>query len=193
MNEIIQNMIRRRSVRRYLPQQISSEDLDLILTAGLYAANGGNLQHPRFIVVQNPETLALLNETARKEFMSREIREGQIQNKAIRKAKDNPDYTFTFHAPTLIIAASDRSWPNSMADCAGCLQNMQLAACSLGLGACWVNQIHWLTDTPSMRAIVEGLGMLPEEDVYGSMVVGYAADPLAAPPPRKEGRIIIHR
>jgi nitroreductase len=80
-----------------------------------------------------------------------------------------------------------------MADCAGSLQNMQLAACSLGLGACWVNQVHWLTDVPSMRTILEGLGMLPEENVYGSMVVGYAADPLADPPPRKEGRIIIHR
>ena len=193
MNEIIQNMIRRRSVRRYLPQQISSEDLDLILTAGLYAANGGNLQHPRFIVVQNPETLALLAKTAQQEFKSQELKEGQYKNKSIRAAKASEDYNFMFHAPTLIIVVSDRSWLNSMADSAGCLQNMQLAACSLGLGACWVNQVHWLTDTPSIRTIVEGLGMLPEEDVYGSMVVGYAADPLAAPPPRKEGRIIIHR
>lgn len=193
MNEVIQNMIRRRSVRRYLPQQIDPADLDQILTAGLYAANGGNLQHPRFIVVQDPETLALLAKTAQQEFKSQELKEGQYKNKSIRAAKASEDYNFMFHAPTLIIVVSDRTWLNSMADSAGALQNMQLAACSLGLGACWVNQVHWLTDVPSIRTIVEGLGMLPEEDVYGSMVVGYPADPLPAPPARKEGRIIIHR
>ena len=193
MNEIIQNMIRRRSVRRYLPRQISDEALDAILTAGLYAANGANLQHPRFIAVQNSDTLSLLNKTARAEFMVQEIREGQIKNKAIQKARDNPDYTFTFHAPTLIIAVSDRAWPNSMADCAGAMQNMQLAACSLGLGACWVNQLHWLTDAPAIRAIVEPLGMLAQEDIYASMVVGFPADPLPAPPARKEGRVMLHR
>ena len=193
MNEVIQNMIRRRSVRRYLPQQIDPADLDQILTAGLYAANGGNLQHPRFIVVQDPETLALLAKTAQQEFKSQELKEGQYKNKSIRAAKASEDYNFMFHAPTLIIVVSDRTWLNSMADSAGALQNMQLATCSLGLGACWVNQVHWLTDVPSIRTIVEGLGMLPEEDVYGSMVVGYPADPLPAPPARKEGRIIIHR
>ena len=193
MNEVIQNMIRRRSVRRYLPQQIDPADLDQILTAGLYAANGGNLQHPRFIVVQNPDTLALLAKTAQKEFKSQELKEGQYKNKSIRAAQASEDYNFMLHAPTLIIVVSDRSWLNSMADSAGSLQNMQLAACSLGLGACWVNQLHWLTDIPSIRTIVEGLGMLPEEDIYGSMVVGVPADPLAAPPPRKEGRIIFHR
>lgn len=193
MNEVLETIIRRRSVRRYLPQQIDSASLDHILTAGLYAANGGNHQHSRLIAVQDPEILSLLAETARKEFMVQQIREGQIKNKAIRKAKDDPDYNFMFHAPTLVIVVSPRAWPNSMADSAGALQNMQLAACSLGLGACWVNQLHWLTDAPPIRAIVEGLGMLPEEDIYGSMVVGFPAGPLPDPPPRKDGRVILHR
>ena len=193
MNEVIQTMIRRRSVRRYLPQQIDDVSLDRILTAGLYAANGGNLQHPRFIVVQDPDILSLLARTAQEEFASQELKEGQYKNKSIRAAKASKEYNFLFHAPTLIIVVSDRSWLNSMADSAGSLQNMQLAACSLGLGACWVNQLHWLTDVASIRAIVEGLGMLPEEDIYGSMVVGLPADPLPPPPPRKEGRVILHR
>ena len=48
MNEIIDVMVKRRSIRHYLAKQISNDDLNCILTAGLYAANGGNLQHPRW-------------------------------------------------------------------------------------------------------------------------------------------------
>lgn len=193
MNNMIEAILSRRSVRCYLPQQIAPEDLDIILTAGLYAANGGNLQHPRLIAVQDPEILALLVRTVRDELSSQEIIAGQYKNKSIKAAKDSEDYNFLFHAPTLIIVVSDRDWGNSMADSAGCLQNMQLAAHSLGLGACWVNQLHWLTDAPSIRGIVENLGMLNKEDIYGSMVVGFPAAQLPAPPPRKPGRIIIHR
>lgn len=192
MNDIINAMINRRSIRHYCPKQISSDALDCILTAGLYAANGGNLQHPRFIAIQKPEILSNLAKTVREELMLQEIKEGQYKNKSIKAARDSKDYNFLFHAPTLIIVVSDRSWSNSMADSAGCLQNMQLAAYSLGLGACWVNQLHWLTDVPSIRNIVESLGMFPEEDIYGSMTVGFPAKPLPAPPLRKKGRVIVH-
>ena len=117
--------------------------------------------------MQDPEILSNLVKTVREELMIQEIKEGQYTNKSIKAAQASEDYNFLFHAPTLIIVISDRSWGNSMADSASCLQNMQLAAYSLELGACWVNQLHWLTDTPSIRKIVEGLGMSPEEDIYG--------------------------
>lgn len=193
MNEVIQTMVRRRSVRRYLPQQIDDSALDDILTAGLYAANGGNLQHPRFIIVQAPELLDRFVRTTREALSVQEIKEGQYKNKSIRAARASRDYNFMFHAPTLILAVSDRSWGNSMADSASALQNMQVAACSLGLGACWVNQLHWLTDDPAIRAIAEGLGMLPEEDIYGSLAVGYPANPLPDPPVRRDGRLVFCR
>lgn len=193
MNEIIQAMVNRRSIRRYLPQQISREDLESILTAGLYAANGGNLQTPRFIAVQDQKLLSQLAKTVQEAFKQQEIIEGQYKNKSIRAAKASEDYNFMFHAPTLIVVVSDRAWGNSMADSAGCLQNMQLAAYSLGLGACWVNQLHWLTEAQPVRTMLEGLGMRPEEDICGSMVVGIPAGPLPSPPPRKDGRVIICR
>lgn len=193
MNEVIQTMVRRRSVRRYLPQQIDDSALDDILTAGLYAANGGNLQHPRFIIVQAPELLDRFVRTTREALSVQEIKEGQYKNKSIRAARASQDYNFMFHAPTLILAVSDRSWGNSMADSASALQNMQVAACSLGLGACWVNQLHWLTDDPAIRAIAERLGMLPEEDIYGSLAVGYPANPLPDPPVRRDGRLVFCR
>ena len=193
MNEVIQAMVCRRSIRRYLPKQIDDSALNDILTAGLYAANGGNLQHPRFLIIQAPKLLDEYVRIVREGLMALEIKEGQYKNKSILAARASQDYNFMFHAPTLILVVSDRSWSNSMADSAGALQNMQLAAHALGLGACWVNQLHWLTDDPAVRTMTEGLGMRLEEDIYGSLVVGYPADPLPAPPARREGRLVFCR
>lgn len=43
----------------------------------------------------------------------------------------------------VISAVAPRDYDNAMADCAMALENVQLAAAALGLGACWANQPHW--------------------------------------------------
>lgn len=190
MNQTINTILKRRSIRSYLPRQIDDEQLNLILEAGLYASNGGNHQYTRFIVIQSPTVLEQLNTIIKEEFASRQLIDGVYQNKTILKARQE-GYNFMYHAPTLISAVSLREHGNSMADCANALENMQLAATSLGLGACWVNQPHWLTDFTLIRNVFISLGMKENEDIFGSVAVGYPACPWPKPTPRKEGRVII--
>jgi nitroreductase len=80
---------------------------------------------------------------------------------------------------------------NSMADSANALENMQIAATALGLGACWVNQLHWLTENKALRDYLEPLGLKQDEDVFGSIVVGHPDQPLPKPSARKEGRVVM--
>ena len=50
-----------------------------------------------------------------------------------------------------------------------------LAACSVGLGSCWVNQFRWLSDNPVMMATLHQVCHIPlEEKVCGGMVLGVA-------------------
>lgn len=44
MNETLQTIKARRSVRAYMEQQVSAEDLNLILEAATYAPNGMHLE-----------------------------------------------------------------------------------------------------------------------------------------------------
>ena len=44
MNEALQNMLTRRSCRKYKPEQIKDEELDAILEAGVYAPTGRGAQ-----------------------------------------------------------------------------------------------------------------------------------------------------
>lgn len=192
MNEIIQGILDRRSIRKYTGQSVSPQDLDLILQCGLYAASGGNHQSARFTVVQNREILDQLICLVREAFLNMTPVEGMYQNIAIRNAHNRPDsYDFTFHAPVLIIVTAPTGWPNGMADSASALQNMQVAASALGLGACWVNQLHWLTENHAVRAHLSSYGIRSDEEIYGSMVLGHPAATKPSPAPRKEGRVTI--
>ena len=194
MNETIQTILNRRSIRKYTEEAVSPEDLELVLQCGLYAASGGNHQESRFIVLANRGILDELICLVRSEFLKMTPEAGQYKNKAIINARNRPDsYDFTFHAPALIIVTAPAGWPNGMADSASALQNMQVSAAALGLGACWVNQLHWLTDHPVIREHLAQFGFRPDEDIYGSMVLGHPAIPRPAPPPRKEGRVTIIR
>ena len=51
MNETIENLKTRRSIRKFKNEQISDEDLKTILEAGTYAPTGRGLQSPKIVVV----------------------------------------------------------------------------------------------------------------------------------------------
>lgn len=193
MNDAIQNMLERRSIRAYLPQQIEDEKLKLLLECALYAPTGGNNQTVRYLVLQDPQTLLDLNEVVGRTLRTMELRHNWYANKSIERARKQPDYQFMFNAPTLITAVSLRTHVNSMADSANGLQNIQLAAASLGLGACWINQLRWLNDIIVVRKFLEPLGLTDQDDIFGSVAVGYPAVKAAKPAARKEGRIVLDR
>ena len=58
MNEVIQNILTRRSVRVYKEDQISDADLNTILEAAKFAPSGMNSQNWHFTAVQNNEKIA---------------------------------------------------------------------------------------------------------------------------------------
>lgn len=190
MKNAIETMLTRRSVRSFQARQISREELEIIIKCALYAPTGGNQQLSRFLVIQDPARVEALNHALCVELASRELAEGQYMNKGILAAR-REGFHFFYHAPTVISAVAPRDYGNAMADCAIGLEHVQLAATALGLGACWANQPHWLTDVPAVRAIFASLGLQEEEDIFGTVSVGYPARPLKPAGPRREGRIFL--
>lgn len=185
---VLNNMLTRRSIRAYREEQIKDEELECLLACALYAPTGGNLQNSRFLVIRDPERMERLNRAIRKELSSREIIEGEMMAKGIRRARTE-GYHFISHAPTLITAAAPKNHSNSMANCIAGLENIMLAAHALHLGSCFSNQPHWLTDVPEIRQIFEEVGLREDEDIFGSVSVGYAAAEPKEAAARKEGRV----
>ena len=63
MNETIQSILNRRSIRDFKEEQISDEDLNIILECGRYAPSGMNRQSYAFVAIQNEDMMhELVNE-----------------------------------------------------------------------------------------------------------------------------------
>ena len=55
MNEVLNCLLTRRSVKKYLSQPVEKEKLDAVLEAGTYAACGMGRQAGKIVVLQNPD------------------------------------------------------------------------------------------------------------------------------------------
>ena len=185
-NEVIDLLINRRSIRKYETGQISDEELNLIIEAGRHAPSGGNNQSSHFIVIQNKEILDQLKTLVENQFANMEVSEEDYINLkfSITQSKKG-EYDFTYGAPTLVIAANDRTYGNAMADCAVALENMMIAAFSLGVGSCWVNQLRWLSGNKTVVGFLKNLGLKDEEIICGALVLGYPVEKNLPPRVRK--------
>ncbi|MGC6173576.1 nitroreductase family protein [Lacrimispora sp. 38-1] len=191
MNETMYTLLHRRSVRKYKQDEIDRETVEQILQAGLYAANGGNNQVPRFIALIGQEQVETFAHLVCSEMGKLDEAEYPYQKNHIRNAKQNPSYDCCYGAPVLILVVAPIDHGNSMADCACATQNMLNAAYSLGLGSCYMNQPHWVTDKEAIRQAMIGFGMHEDEQIYCGLIVGYAMSTIDAMPARKEGRVCI--
>lgn len=68
LNEVLENIKSRRSVRTYTEQQVSAENLNLILEAAAYAPSGMNFQTWHFTAIQDADILRELNEKIKGAF-----------------------------------------------------------------------------------------------------------------------------
>jgi nitroreductase len=192
MNEVIKNILTRRSIRTYEKEQISDEQLNALLEAAKYAPSGGNSQTWRFTVVQNKEKLEQLNSLVRESFRHLAVDEKTYRSKKSGKiAAEKDNYKFYYNAPTLIIVSNDKEYSNCMADSALALENILLAAHSLGLGACFINQLTWFCDDKNLRRALTDMGIPENYVVCGSAVVGYNSGNIPKAAPRREGTVNI--
>lgn len=134
MNEVLKNIRTRHSVRTYTQRQVSDADLALILEAATMAPNGMHLETWHFTAIQNPDVLVRLNEAVKGAF-------AKSSEPRLKERGHSATYCCYYHAPTLVLVSNEPTQWWAAMDCACALENMFLAAASLGIGSCWINQI----------------------------------------------------
>jgi len=194
MNPILENILTRRSVRKYKAEQIADLELESILEAAKYAPSGGNSQSWHFTVVQNADKLEELNQWVRNAFSNLAVDDTTYRSKKAGKAAAvNESYNFYYHAPTLIIVSNERDYSNAMVDTGAALQNIFLAAHTLDIGSCWINQLAWFCDEMPVRSMLTSLRIPENHKVCGAAALGYIDGALPKAAPRKEGTVHIIR
>ncbi len=170
MNQTIENIIQRRSCRKFLNKQISDEELNAVLEAGLYAPSGMGKQSPLFIVVQDKEVIAELS---------------KINTALWKKGPDG-----FFGAPTLIIVLSSPQILHTyIQDGMACVQNMLIAAESLGLGAACISRAKQGVESEYGKKLLAKLGIEEHYEGIEHIILGYRDGEKISPPKRHEKRI----
>jgi nitroreductase len=105
----------RRSIRKYKPELIPHEKLEIILDAARLAPSAANRQPWRFVVVQNADRKKTLAEAADNQTFMNDAA-------AIVVAVGDPEVSTRWHEKDTMIA----------------LEHMVLAATALGYGTCWI-------------------------------------------------------
>ena len=151
------------------------EKLQQIVEAGRFGPTGGNAQGNHFFVISNATALMMLKDMVQTAFAKMELRDDlykSLKNSIMLSQKGN--YSFSYNAPVLIVVANKKDYGNNMADVACAVENMMLAANELDLGSCYINQLKWLNEEPSIRGYLGTLGLKDDERVYASVAIGYA-------------------
>lgn len=155
--DAIQNMLTRKSVKKYKPDPVSKELIEKIVEAGTYAPTGRN--------AQSPIILAVSNKQVRDELMK--------LNAQILGAEGSDPF---YGAPVVLVVLAAKERNTRVYDGSSVMQNLQLAAHALGLGACWIHRAKETFELPEGQAILKNLGISGEYEGVGNCVVGYPAD-----------------
>lgn len=156
MNETMECILSRRSTRKFLNKPIPQEDLDLILQAALHAPSGMGHQTWQFTLVKNREKIRQLAE-------------------AICKELDRPGYDM-YEPAVILIPSNIKDSVFGREDDACAMENVFLAAHSLGIGSVWINQLQNICGRPAIRQVLDDFGIPSDHVVYGLAALGYADD-----------------
>ena len=127
-NETMQSILARRSYKMFDGRPIGDEELETILTAGLYAPTGMNGQPWHFTVIRSKEMLEKVGE-ARKNMPLPPLPPGVKINPAMMGDPMR-------NAPVLIIV-SGKNTMTAHDDCVLAMENMFIAAASLDIMSGW--------------------------------------------------------
>ncbi len=144
--ETLKAIRNRRSIRKYKSNDVSEQDLFTILEAGRWAPSASNKQPWHFIIIRDKEMR--------------------------KKLSDIHDYgRFMKESPVVFVVLGDPSkHPRfHLADPHQAVQNMLLAAYSLGLATCWMG----VRDTNLEPQFREVLGVPENLRVICSISLGY--------------------
>ena len=171
MNDVLETIKSRRSIRKYKSDMVPQDKLEKIIEAGTYAATGMGKQSPIIIAVTNKELRDKLS----------------AMNAKIMGVNSDPFYG----APVVLIVLADKSRPTYLYDGSLVMGNLMLEAEAQGVGSCWIHRAKEEFESEEGKALLRKWGIEGDYAGIGHCILGYAAEGGEAPAkPRKEDYVV---
>ena len=157
-NKVIENIMARRSIRKYKNVTVGRDTLNTIMKCAINAPNGQNKQSWEIRIVDNPQLLAQMSKAMGESHPENSFAEGCFRG-----------------APVMVFIARDLSYDFSAYDCGLMAQNMMLSAWSLGVGSiCLGSPVRFLTDNDLCRPYLDRLNFSDGYELALCVGLGYA-------------------
>ena len=192
INAVMENIVTRRTIRRFRSEQITEEELQTVLEAGMYAPSAGGRQGVLFVVSQNRETNEKLGRIKKNNTNVKMSTDTVYISKEQPSIADDPAIVSAFYdAPTVITLFVPKEFLYGSYDASAAAENMLLAAHSIGLGGCYIGSA-WdsFRDAFGQETLIK---WNIRTDYYAviHVLLGYPKEEQAPKgKARKEGRII---
>lgn len=173
MKETINDLKTRRSIRKFKDEQISDEDLKIILETGTYAPTGRGAQSPKIVVIQDEE----------------KIRDLSAWNRSFFPVEVPDDMDPFYGAKTLLIVLADSEMPTWIEDGASVLAVLVNAAHAVGVGSCWIHRARDEFSSKRGKELLKEWGIPERYEGVGHVVLGYPDMEAPESLPRKEDYI----
>jgi nitroreductase len=91
----------------------------------------------------------------------------------------------------VLVVLVDKSVNTRIYDGSLVMENLMLAAHSLGLGSCWIHRAKEMFESEEGKSILKELGLSEAYEGVGNCIVGYAAPDAVKPQsPRRKDAVI---
>ena len=144
MNDILEIIKSRRSIRNYRKEKIKEDEILKILEAGRWAPSASNNQPWRFIVVNDEQLIKKIGDACKILTIN----------------------SFVENSKVLVIIYTEKRHRWVDLDCGMCAQNMMLEAHSLGIGSCFIGAFR-------EKKIKELVNLPDQFNVVGIISFGY--------------------
>ncbi|WP_300727026.1 nitroreductase [uncultured Bacteroides sp.] len=168
VNQVVETIMSRRSVRKYKPQAVEREKMQVIVDCGINAPNAMNKQPWEIRVVDNPEYINGVTE---------------LFKKSNPKMAEDPSFKNMFrNAPTVVFIGNDTNSSSSEFDCGLLAENMMLSAWSMGIGSCCLGSPARFMLSPEAADYLKKLGFSEGYKLLYCIGFGYPDEAPAAKP-----------
>ncbi len=160
-NDVIETIMSRRSIRKYLNKPVEHEKLAIVAKCGINAPSAMNQQAWAVRVVEDQNFIKETTEIFKKEKPEMAKRDSNFKN-------------MYRNAPNIIVVATPKadSWGALNAGLLG--ENMMIAAKALGLGTCCLGSAaRFLQDTEACKAYVAKLNIPQDYEICYVLAIGY--------------------
>ena len=169
MNETINTIISRRSIKGYTDQMVSDHLLNEITTAATYSPSGMNKQSAMMVVVKDK---------ALRDKLSR-------LNASIMGFDKDPFY----NAPVVIVVLADSNVRTYIEDGSLVMGNLMNAAHSVGVSSCWIHRAKEVFETEEGKLLLKEWGIPESYKGIGNCILGYPKQ-IPAPKEHKKDYVI---